>query len=133
TTICRCRRRRRKCGRQSALQPGTEEQRKKRHIRRDLFFLPSPNWIDFFSLPEVTTMYQTNYHRASSVADALKTLEDAEDGKFVSGGMTLIPAMKTRLAAPSDLIDLRHIAELKGIHIAGNKVTIGAGTTHAEV
>lgn len=78
-------------------------------------------------------MYQTNYHRASSVADALKLLQDAEDGKFVSGGMTLIPAMKTRLAAPSDLIDLRHIAELKGISVEGNKVTIRAGTTHAEV
>lgn len=78
-------------------------------------------------------MYQTNYHRASSVADALKLLEDAEDGKFVSGGMTLIPAMKTRLAAPSDLIDLRHIPELKGISVEGRKVTIRAATTHAEV
>lgn len=78
-------------------------------------------------------MYQTNYHRASSVADALKLLEDAEDGKFVSGGMTLIPAMKTRLAAPSDLVDLRHISELKGITVSGRSVRIGAGTTHAEV
>lgn len=78
-------------------------------------------------------MYQTNYQRASSVADALKLLEDAEDGKFVSGGMTLIPAMKTRLAAPSDLIDLRHIPELKGISVEGRKVTIRAATTHAEV
>jgi carbon-monoxide dehydrogenase medium subunit len=78
-------------------------------------------------------MYSTNYHRASSVADAVKLLKKAEDGKFVSGGMTLIPAMKTRLAAPSDLVDLRHIAELKGIKVSGKSVTIGAGTTHAEV
>lgn len=78
-------------------------------------------------------MYQTNYHRASSLADAAKLIDEAEDGKFVSGGMTLIPAMKTRLSAPSDLIDLRHIAELKGITVSGGKVTIGAGTTHAEV
>ena len=47
--------------------------------------------------------------------------------------MTLIPAMKTRLAAPSDLVDLRHIAELKGITVSGRDVTIGAGTTHAEI
>ena len=47
--------------------------------------------------------------------------------------MTLIPAMKTRLAAPSDLVDLAHIAELKGIKVSGKTVTIGAGTTHAEV
>jgi carbon-monoxide dehydrogenase medium subunit len=78
-------------------------------------------------------MYQTNYHRASSVADAAKLLKKADDGKFVSGGMTLIPAMKQRLAAPSDLIDLRHIKELKGVKVSGKSVTIGAGTTHAEV
>lgn len=78
-------------------------------------------------------MYQTTYHRASSVADAAKLIKKAEDGKFVSGGMTLIPAMKLRLAAPSDLVDLRHVAELKGIKVSGKAVTIGAGTTHAEV
>lgn len=78
-------------------------------------------------------MYSTNYHRASSVSDAVQLAGKADDGKFVSGGMTLIPAMKTRLSAPSDLIDLRHIDELKGIKIDGKTVTIGAGTTHAEV
>ena len=78
-------------------------------------------------------MYQTTYHRASSVANAVKLLKKADDGKLVSGGMTLIPAMKTRLAAPSDLVDLRHVAELKGIRVSGKTVTIGAGTTHAEV
>ena len=78
-------------------------------------------------------MYQTNYHRASSVADAAKLLKKGDDAKLVSGGMTLIPAMKTRLAAPSDLVDLRHVAELKGIKVSGKTVTIGAGTTHAEV
>jgi aerobic carbon-monoxide dehydrogenase medium subunit len=78
-------------------------------------------------------MYSTNYHRASSVADAVKLLKKADDGKFVSGGMTLIPAMKQRLAAPSDLVDLRHIKDLKGIKVSGKNVTIGAATTHAEV
>jgi aerobic carbon-monoxide dehydrogenase medium subunit len=78
-------------------------------------------------------MYQTNYHRASSVEDAVKLLKSADDGKLVAGGMTLIPAMKTRLAAPSDVIDLRHVEALKGIEVAGKEVTIGAATTHAEV
>lgn len=78
-------------------------------------------------------MYQTTYHRASSVADAAKLIKKAEDGKFVSGGMTLIPAMKLRLAAPSDLVDLRHVAEMKGVKVSGKAVTIGAATTHAEV
>lgn len=78
-------------------------------------------------------MYSLNYHRASSVADAVKLQKKGEDAKFVSGGMTLIPAMKSRLAAPSDLVDLAHIKDLKGIKVSGKSVTIGAGTTHAEV
>ena len=78
-------------------------------------------------------MYNTNYHRASSVEDATSKMGGADDGKFVSGGQTLIPTMKQRLAAPSDLIDLRHIDSMKGITVSGNEVTIGAGTTHAEV
>ena len=77
-------------------------------------------------------MYSVNYHRASSVADAAK-LAKKGDAKLLSGGMTLIPAMKTRLASPSDLVDLGHIAALKGVKVSGKTVTIGAGTTHADV
>ncbi|MGI6855669.1 FAD binding domain-containing protein [Mesorhizobium sp. 1B3] len=77
-------------------------------------------------------MYSVNYQRAASVDDAVKKAQGG-DAKFLSGGMTLIPAMKTRLAAPSDVIDLMHIPGLKGITISGNDVTIGAATTHAEV
>lgn len=78
-------------------------------------------------------MYSTTYHRASSVADAVTMRNDAADGQFVAGGQTLIPTMKARLAAPSDLVDLRHIDELKGIKVSGRTVTIGAGTTHGEI
>lgn len=78
-------------------------------------------------------MYALNYHRAASLEDAVKLLGESEDGKLVAGGQTLIPTMKARLAAPSDLIDLRHVQELKGITVSGREVTIGAGTTHAEV
>ena len=77
-------------------------------------------------------MYAVNYHRASSVQDAVG-LAAGGDAKYVSGGMTLIPAMKTRLAAPSDLVDLSRIAELKGVSVSGRTVTIGAGTTHFDV
>ena len=77
-------------------------------------------------------MYSVNYHRATSLADAAKLLASG-DAKALSGGMTLIPAMKTRLAAPSDVVDLAHIKELRGIKVAGRSVTIGAATTHAEV
>ncbi|KQV73226.1 xanthine dehydrogenase family protein subunit M [Rhizobium sp. Root1220] len=78
-------------------------------------------------------MYQTNYHRASSVDEAVKMISGTAEGKYVSGGMTLIATMKQRLAAPTDLVDLRHIAAMKGIRVEGGKVTIGAATPHAEV
>ena len=78
-------------------------------------------------------MYQFEYHKASNVDDALKKLNGAEDGKILAGGMTLLPTMKQRLAAPSDLIDLAGIADLKGIKVDGKTVTIGAMTTHWEV
>ena len=53
-------------------------------------------------------MYSVNYHRAASVEDAARLLAGNEVLKLVSGGMTLIPAMKTAAGGPqSDLIDLR--------------------------
>lgn len=76
-------------------------------------------------------MYAVNYHRAKSVAEAAKLAKG--DAKLLSGGMTLIPAMKTRLAAPTDVIDLTHIKELKGVKVSGKNVTIGAATTHFDV
>ncbi len=78
-------------------------------------------------------MYETSYHRAGSVADASALMAKAEDGKFLSGGQTLIPTMKQRLAAPTDLIDLRNIDEMKGISDEGGSITIGAATTHSDV
>ncbi|MFN7276928.1 MAG: FAD binding domain-containing protein, partial [Betaproteobacteria bacterium] len=49
-------------------------------------------------------MYEFQYHRATSVADAAAKLAAATDGKLLAGGQTLIAAMKLRLAAPSDLV-----------------------------
>lgn len=78
-------------------------------------------------------MYQTNYHRASSVSDATARVKGAEEPRFLSGGQTLIPAMKQRLAAPSDLVDVSRIEDLRGISVADGVVTVGAATTHAEI
>ncbi|MEM5585066.1 xanthine dehydrogenase family protein subunit M [Roseibium sp. AS2] len=78
-------------------------------------------------------MYETNYHRAGSVAEAAQLIAKAEDGKFLGGGQTLLPTMKQRLAAPSDLVDLTRIPDMKGIREDGGQIVIGAATTHAEV
>ncbi len=78
-------------------------------------------------------MYAFNYHKAASVADAAGKLGSNADAKVLAGGQTLIASMKLRLASPSDLVDLRGVAELRGIKVDGNALTIGAMTTHAEV
>ena len=77
-------------------------------------------------------MYDFNYHRPSSLAEAAK-LAGTGEAKIVAGGMTLVPTMKQRLAQPSDLVDLAGIAELKGIKVDGSTLTIGAMTTHGDV
>jgi carbon-monoxide dehydrogenase medium subunit len=78
-------------------------------------------------------MYDFNYQRTQSVADAAKAIAGKEDAKLLAGGMTLIPTLKQRLAKPTDLVDLGRIAELKGIKRDGNAVVIGAMTRHVDV
>jgi len=78
-------------------------------------------------------MYETNYHRPKDVAEAAKLFAGASEARYLAGGQTLLPTMKQRLAAPSDVIDLRKLPELKGITVTADAVTIGAATTHAEV
>ena len=78
-------------------------------------------------------MYEFNYHRATSVADAAAKLAAASDAKLLAGGQTLVAALKLRLASPSDVVDLRGIAELRGIRKDAGALRIGAMTTHAEV
>jgi len=78
-------------------------------------------------------MYDFQYHRPGSVADAAAALSGAAEGIYLAGGQTLIPTLKQRLGSPSDLVDLGRIADLKGITAGGGGVTIGAMTIHAEV
>lgn len=72
------------------------------------------------------------YQTPTSVGAAAAALAQ-EDSKLVAGGQSLLPSMKLGLAAPSALIDLGAIDELKGISVKDGAVTIGAGTTHAAV
>jgi len=78
-------------------------------------------------------MYEVQYHRPKDIAEAAGIFAGATEARYLAGGQTLLPTMKQRLAAPSDVIDLRRIPELKGITVTGDTVTIGAATTHAEV
>ena len=78
-------------------------------------------------------MYEFNFNRPESVADALAAITDADYGQFMAGGQTMIPVLKQRLAMPSDVVELAKIDDLGGITVNGGWVTIGAMTPHALV
>ncbi len=78
-------------------------------------------------------MHSFDYVRPASVAEAARALAGTGEAKVLAGGQTLIPTLKQRLAAPSLLVDLGGIAELKGIRKDGSALVIGATVTHAEV
>lgn len=74
-----------------------------------------------------------DYHKASSVAEAIQLLGAHEGAKLLAGGHALIPLLKLRLARPPALIDISGIAELKGITINDGTIRIGPLTTHWEI
>jgi carbon-monoxide dehydrogenase medium subunit len=76
-------------------------------------------------------MYNFEYQKASSVADAVAAL--GGEAQAISGGQTLIPTLKARLGAPSKLVDLSGIGEMTGITVSGSGVKIGGATTHHAV
>jgi aerobic carbon-monoxide dehydrogenase medium subunit len=78
-------------------------------------------------------MYAFQYHRPATAAEAERLLGKAEEGRYLAGGMTLLPTLKQRLAQPSDLVDLSGIKDLQGIAVTGTEVKIGAMTPHAAV
>jgi carbon-monoxide dehydrogenase medium subunit len=78
-------------------------------------------------------MYSTTYHRPSSVDEAVSLFGKGKEAKYLAGGHTLLPVMKQRLAAPSDVIDLARIKELVGIEVSGDTLTIKAATPHYDV
>jgi aerobic carbon-monoxide dehydrogenase medium subunit len=75
-----------------------------------------------------------DYVAPGSLDDAMKALADGgEDAKVLAGGHSLIPLMKLRMAAPSLIVDLRQLEELKGVSTDNGTVSLGALVTHHKV
>jgi carbon-monoxide dehydrogenase medium subunit len=75
-----------------------------------------------------------DYTRPATVEQAISALADAgEDAKVLGGGQSLLPVMRLRLAAPELLVDLGGLPELVGVQDLGDKLAIGAMTTHDAV
>jgi aerobic carbon-monoxide dehydrogenase medium subunit len=68
-----------------------------------------------------------SYHAPASISDATALLAQyGDNAKILSGGQSLIPLMKLRLAAPEHLIDINRIPHLAYIREAGGILSIGA-------
>jgi carbon-monoxide dehydrogenase medium subunit len=75
-----------------------------------------------------------DYEAPNTIEDALKLLAQDPDGaKVLAGGHSLIPAMKLRLAQPALLVDIAHIKGLSYIREEGDRILIGATTTHYQI
>ncbi len=73
------------------------------------------------------------YHRATSVDQAVQLLNANQDAKLLAGGHSLIPLMKLRQATPAAVVDIGGIDELRGITVSDGVIRIGALTTHRAI
>ncbi|MFN0103815.1 MAG: FAD binding domain-containing protein [Bryobacteraceae bacterium] len=73
-----------------------------------------------------------DYFAPATLNDALKLLSGS-GARPLAGGMSLVPLMKLRLAAPEKLVDLRRIPELRSIRRQDAALHIGAMVTHYEL
>jgi carbon-monoxide dehydrogenase medium subunit len=78
-------------------------------------------------------MYAFDYQRPPTLKDAVAAFSASDDAAYLAGGQTLIPTLKQRLRQPAVVIDLAGVADLQGITVRGNLVSIGAGVCHADV
>ncbi|MGH3887805.1 MAG: FAD binding domain-containing protein [Pseudonocardiaceae bacterium] len=75
-----------------------------------------------------------DYVAASTVEHAVQVLSQAgEDAKILAGGQSLVPVLRLRLAAPTTIVDLDKISELRGVRDDGDAIVVGAMTTHHDV
>src|SRR5262245_52734568 len=75
-----------------------------------------------------------DYLKPSTVEDTVAALTEAGDeAKVLAGGQSLLTALRLRLAAPSLLVDLGGLAQLRGVRAEESELVIGAMTTYAEI
>ncbi|MCB4768560.1 xanthine dehydrogenase family protein subunit M [Ancylobacter sp. Lp-2] len=74
-----------------------------------------------------------DYARPASIAKALAAFAEADgDASYIAGGQSLVPALALRLQAPARLVDIGHIAELRGIAVEAGWLRLGALTRHVD-
>jgi CO/xanthine dehydrogenase FAD-binding subunit len=73
------------------------------------------------------------YRAPKTLDEAITALASDDEAVVLAGGQSLLPALNFRLAAPSLLVDIQHVAGLKGIRIEQDLVVVKAMTRHREL
>jgi carbon-monoxide dehydrogenase medium subunit len=74
------------------------------------------------------------YLKAESVDEAIAALaQHGDSAQVLAGGQSLMPLLNLRMAAPSVLVDITGLSELREIRIVGDRLRIGALTTHRQI
>ncbi|HET7717685.1 MAG TPA: xanthine dehydrogenase family protein subunit M [Bauldia sp.] len=73
------------------------------------------------------------YSAPKTVHEAIALLATDPGAMVLAGGQSLVPAMNLRLASPSRLVDIQHVAGLHGISVEGGKIVVKAMTRHREL
>jgi aerobic carbon-monoxide dehydrogenase medium subunit len=77
---------------------------------------------------------QFDYVRPANIDEVLRILKDREgEAKLLSGGYSLLPLIKLRLAQPALLVDLRDIDGMDTIAETDDYLSIGARATHRRI
>lgn len=75
-----------------------------------------------------------DYVAPETIEEAVQALADGgEDATVISGGQSLLPVLRMRMAGPSLLVDLRRVDSLREIRMDGDDLVIGARATHRQV
>ncbi|MDB5518144.1 MAG: hypothetical protein JWQ17_4902 [Tardiphaga sp.] len=73
------------------------------------------------------------YKVPTTIEEAVSLLASDSDAVVLAGGQTLLPAMNFRAANPSLLVDIQHIAGLRGIEVGDDRIVVKAMTRHREL
>jgi carbon-monoxide dehydrogenase medium subunit len=71
-----------------------------------------------------------DYYAPTSLNEAIQLLDENDEAKVLAGGQSLLNLMKLRLAAPTALIDISRLQGLSYVRGDGDRLAIGALTTH---
>ncbi len=75
-----------------------------------------------------------DYVKATSIDQAVAALaEHGDEAKLLGGGQSLLPLLRLRLSYPTVVVDICKVDEMRGVREEGDRLVVGAMTTHDEV